>query len=54
MGLIQLIKEKTNYGTRDKLNVAYGWLEEEKEHKEKTYTTSEVFELVKAILSEAL
>lgn len=53
MGLIQCIQEKTDYDTRSKLNVAYGWLEEEKlEGREKTYTTSEVLELVKAFLGE--
>ncbi len=54
MGLIKCIQEKTDYDTRSKLNVAYGWLDEEKQHQEKTYTTSEVLELIEAILGESL
>lgn len=53
MGLIKCIQEKTDYDTRSKLNVAYGWLEEEREIGEKIYTTSDVFELISTILGES-
>ena len=51
MGLINCI-ESGPESTITRLNIAYGWLKEEREHEEKIYKTSEVLELVKALLGE--
>lgn len=54
-GLIKCIQDKPDYDTQNKLNVAYGWLEEELRGTRKvTYTTAEVLELVKAFLGEGI
>jgi hypothetical protein len=49
LSLINCIK-KSGYSTRDKLNVAYGWLEEEAKGSGKSYTSTEVLELVSTFL----